>query len=420
MIVVKTIYGDYMKIVNIHAREILDSRGWPTVEVELELENGVSSIASVPSGASVGNKEAVELRDNDINRYLGRGVLKAVENVNTIIKDSLIGMDVLEQEKIDKKLIELDGTQNKSKLGSNAILACSLAVLKASSIIKKIPIYKMFGSNYKMPIPMFNVINGGVHASNNLSFQEFMILPNKETFSEGLRVCDEVFHVLNNELKIKNLSTGVGDEGGFSPDIYNTFEVLEVLCNAIKKAGYIPGKDVLLAIDVAANSFYRDKNYYYENKIINAEELLFLYKKIIAKYPVVSIEDPFYESDYTSYKSITKQFGEKIQIVGDDLFATNKKYLKRGIENEIANAILIKMNQVGTITEMLETVRLAKQNNYKIIISHRSGETEDTTIADLSVGLGADMIKAGSLSRGERICKYNRLLRIEEKIKHKN
>lgn len=409
-----------MKIVNVHAREILDSRGWPTVEVELQLENGVSSIASVPSGASVGNKEAIELRDNDINRYLGRGVLKAVENVNTVIKNSLIGMDVLEQEKIDKKLMELDGTQNKSRLGANAILACSLAVLKASSIVKKIPIYKMFGSNYKMPIPMFNVINGGVHADNNLVFQEFMILPNRETFSDGLRVCDEVFHVLNNELKDKKLSTGVGDEGGFSPNISDTFEALEMLCNAIEKAGYTPGKDVLLAIDVAANSFYKDKNYYYENKIIDAEELFLLYKKIIFKYPVVSIEDPFYEEDYISYKNITKKFGKRVQIVGDDLFVTNKKYLKKGIENGLANAILIKMNQVGTITEMLETVRLAKQNNYRIIISHRSGETEDTTIADLSVGLGADMIKAGSLSRGERICKYNRLLRIEEKLKQQN
>lgn len=409
-----------MEIVNVHAREILDSRGWPTVEVELELENGVSSIASVPSGASVGNKEAIELRDNDINRYLGRGVLKAVENVNTVIKNSLIGMDVLEQEKIDKKLIELDGTQNKSRLGANAILACSLAVLKASSIVKKIPIYKMFGSNYKMPIPMFNVINGGVHADNNLVFQEFMILPNRETFSDGLRVCDEVFHVLNNELKDKKLSTDVGDEGGFSPNISDTFEALEMLCNAIEKAGYTPGKDVLLAIDVAANSFYKDKNYYYENKIIDAEELFLLYKKIIFKYPVVSIEDPFYEEDYISYKNITKKFGKRVQIVGDDLFVTNKKYLKKGIENGLANAILIKMNQVGTITEMLETVRLAKQNNYRIIISHRSGETEDTTIADLSVGLGADMIKAGSLSRGERICKYNRLLRIEEKLKQQN
>ena len=406
-----------MKIVNVHAREILDSRGWPTVEVELELENGVSSITSVPSGASVGNKEAIELRDNDINRYLGRGVLKAVENVNTVIKNSLIGMDVLEQEKIDKKLMELDGTQNKSRLGANAILACSLAVLKTSSIVKKIPIYKMFGPNYKMPIPMFNVINGGVHADNNLVFQEFMILPNRETFVDGLRVCDEVFHVLNNELKDKKLSTGVGDEGGFSPNISDTFEALEMLCNAIEKAGYTPGKDVLLAIDVAANSFYKDKNYYYENKIIDAEELFLLYKKIIFKYPVVSIEDPFYEEDYISYKNITKKFGKRVQIVGDDLFVTNKKYLKRGIENGLANAILIKMNQVGTITEMLETVRLAKQNNYRIIISHRSGETEDTTIADLSVGLGADMIKAGSLSRGERICKYNRLLRIEEKLK---
>lgn len=409
-----------MKIVNVHAREILDSRGWPTVEVELQLENGVSSIASVPSGASVGNKEAIELRDNDINRYLGRGVLKAVENVNTVIKNSLIGMDVLEQEKIDKKLMELDGTQNKSRLGANAILACSLAVLKASSIVKKIPIYKMFGSNYKMPIPMFNVINGGVHADNNLVFQEFMILPNRETFSDGLRVCDEVFHVLNNELKDKKLSTGVGDEGGFSPNISDTFEALEMLCNAIEKAGYTPGKDVLLAIDVAANSFYKDKNYYYENKIIDAEELFLLYKKIIFKYPVVSIEDPFYEEDYISYKNITKKFDKRVQIVGDDLFVTNKKYLKKGIENGLANAILIKMNQVGTITEMLETVRLAKQNNYRIIISHRSGETEDTTIADLSVGLGADMIKAGSLSRGERICKYNRLLRIEEKLKQQN
>ncbi len=409
-----------MKIVNVHAREILDSRGWPTVEVELQLENGVSSIASVPSGASVGNKEAIELRDNDINRYLGRGVLKAVENVNTVIKNSLIGMDVLEQEKIDKKLMELDGTQNKSRLGANAILACSLAVLKASSIVKKIPIYKMFGSNYKMPTPMFNVINGGVHADNNLVFQEFMILPNRETFVDGLRVCDEVFHVLNNELKDKKLSTGVGDEGGFSPNISDTFEALEMLCNAIEKAGYTPGKDVLLAIDVAANSFYKDKNYYYENKIIDAEELFLLYKKIIFKYPVISIEDPFYEEDYISYKNITKKFGKRVQIVGDDLFVTNKKYLKRGIENGLANAILIKMNQVGTITEMLETVRLAKQNNYRIIISHRSGETEDTTIADLSVGLGADMIKAGSLSRGERICKYNRLLRIEEKLKQQN
>ena len=408
-----------MKIKDVIGREILDSRGWPTVEVDIILDDGTVSRASVPSGASTGKKEALELRDYS-NEYLGRGVKKAVNNVNTILKDNLIGMNVLEQEKIDKKMLFLDGTENKSKIGANAILGCSLAICKAKANYKKIPLYKCFGNEYKLPIPMFNIINGGKHSNNNLDIQEFMIVPINRNIKEGLRICSEVFHILKKELELKEISTNVGDEGGFAPMLSNTKEALELIIESIKKAGYIPGKDIALALDVAANELYEEGFYYFENQKLNTDELLQRYIDLVEEFPIISIEDPFYEEDYKGFEKITEILGKRIQIVGDDLFVTNPKYLKKGIECNLANTIIIKMNQIGTITEMLETIKLAKDNNYRIIISHRSGETEDTSISDFAVGLCLEKIKAGSLSRGERICKYNRLLRIEEEILKKS
>ncbi len=405
------------KIKDIFAREILDSRGNPTVEVDLTLECGILARASVPSGASTGSREALELRDGD-RRYNGKGVLKAVNNVNTIIRDNLIGMDCLEQKKIDNLMISLDGTLNKSNLGANAILAVSMANLKAASSYENKPLYKYFNDNIFMPIAMMNILNGGVHADNGLDFQEFMIIPNASSFKERLRIGSEVFHKLKEILKKDGHSTNVGDEGGFAPNINTPYEALDYIVLAIKEAGYVEGKDVNIALDVAASEFYKDGVYVLKgmNKTFNRDELIGFYEKLTQKYPIVSIEDPLDENDFEGFSEITKILGDRVQIVGDDLFVTNKVYLQKGIELKAGNAILIKPNQVGTITEMLETIELAKKNNYKTIMSHRSGETEDTIIADLATGLNLGQIKTGSLSRTDRMCKYNKLLRIEEKM----
>lgn len=407
------------KIKDIKAREILDSRGNPTVEVDVILENGVMGRAAVPSGASTGIREALELRDNDKNRYMGKGVLKAVNNVNTEIRDLVIGMESTNQKEIDYKMIELDGTETKSRLGANAMLGVSMAVLKASANEKNIPLYKYIGNGKTLPVPMMNILNGGAHADNKLDFQEFMIIPQASTIKERVRIGAEVFHNLKNVLKSKGLATSVGDEGGFAPNLESNTEGFELIMEAIKKAGYVPGVDVKLGIDVAASEFYEDGKYVLagEGRSLTTDELIEFYKELCSKYPIISIEDPVDENDWEGFRKITEELGDKVQLVGDDLFVTNKKLLEDGIKMEIANAILIKPNQIGTVSEMLDTIMLAKKNNYKTIISHRSGETEDNYIADFAVGLNLGQIKTGSLSRGERTSKYNRLLRIEEKIK---
>ncbi len=409
-----------MKIANIIGREVLDSRGNPTVEVEVVLEDGVKAIALVPSGASTGIKEALELRDGG-NRYLGKGVLKAVNNVNTVIKERLIGENVFEQQKIDNIMLELDGTVNKSKLGANAILGVSMACLKAAAKESNKELYEYIGTEYSLPRPMMNILNGGAHADNNLDFQEYMIIPINSKFSEALRIGAEVFHTLKSILKSRGLATSVGDEGGFAPNLDNNKEGLDLIVEAITKAGYTPGKDVCIGLDVASSEFYEDGKYDLkgENRVLSTDELIDYYVELINKYPIISIEDPFSEVDWEGFTKFTKLVGDKVQIVGDDLFVTNKKELQKGIDLKAGNAILIKVNQVGTITETLEAINLAKANGYKTIISHRSGETEDTTIADLAVGLNLGQIKTGSLSRSERIAKYNRLLRIEEKLSNK-
>ena len=403
------------KIKNIIGREILDSRGNPTVEVDVILENGIVATAAVPSGASTGEREALELRDND-NRYNGKGVLKAVNNINKIIKSELIGMDTENQSQIDKKMIELDGTKNKSKLGANAILGVSMAVLKAASKASNKELYAYIGNHKIMPKAMMNILNGGMHADNSLDFQEFMIVPEAKNIKEKVRIGSEIFHQLKKVLKEKGYNTNVGDEGGFAPDFKSNYEALDAIISAIEKAGYIPGKDVNIALDVAASEFYKNGFYELENKKMKTDDLISYYQNLIEKYPIVSIEDPVDQNDWEGFVKITNLLGDKIQLVGDDLFVTNKEYLQKGIDLKAGNAILIKVNQIGTITETLETIELAKQNNYKTIISHRSGETEDTTIADLAVGLGLGQIKTGSLSRTDRVCKYNRLIRIEEQI----
>ncbi len=406
------------KIKNIKAREILDSRGNPTVEVDVILESGVIGRASVPSGASTGKREAIELRDNNPKRYNGKGVLKAINNVNSIIKSHLIGEDCLNQKRIDNIMIELDGTKNKSKLGANAILGVSMANLKAAANYYKEPLYKYFGKKITMPRAMMNILNGGMHADNGLDFQEFMIIPEAETFSERLRIGSEVFHSLKTVLKEKGLSTNVGDEGGFAPNLSTNKQALDAIIVAIKKAGYTPGENVFIALDVAASEFYKDGKYYLkgESRILTTNGLINYYEDLIKEYPIISIEDPVDENDWEGFAEITKKLGKKIQLVGDDLFVTNKEYLQKGIDINAGNAILLKVNQIGTITETLETIKLAKENGYNTIISHRSGETEDTTIADLAAGLNLGQIKTGSLSRTDRTCKYNELLRIEETL----
>jgi len=403
------------KIKDVYAREIFDSRGNPTVEVEITLECGIKTMASVPSGASTGVNEALELRDGDPSRFSGKGVLTAVRNVNTIIKDNIIGMDSLNQKELDYKLIELDGTENKSNLGANAILGVSLANLKAAAQYSGKELYEYLGNDYSMPRCMMNILNGGAHASNKLDVQEFMIIPSLNDYRENLRMGVEVFHNLNKILKENNLSCGVGDEGGFAPNINSTYQALDLIKNAIEKAGYTLGKDIYLGLDVAASEFYENGIYKYEGKEYTSKELVNYYVDLVNKYPIISIEDGMAEDDYDGWKLLTSKLSS-IQLVGDDLFVTNKKLLQKGIDLGIANAILLKVNQIGTVTETLETIKLAKEHNYKTIISHRSGETEDNYIADFAVGLNLGQIKTGSLSRSDRMSKYNRLIRIDEKI----
>lgn len=406
------------KIKDVKAREILDSRGNPTVEVKVILESGAYGVFGVPSGASTGAKEALELRDND-ERYFGKGVLKAVNNVNTVIRDALIGIDAREQKTIDNLMISLDGTSNKSKLGANAMIGVSIACLKAASNDAGKEVYEYLNQREKkIPKVMFNIINGGAHAENTLDIQEFMIVPKFSTFKEGVRCASEVFHSLKGLLKENGFSTGVGDEGGFAPDLKDNRSALSYIVKSVESAGYIPGKDVFIALDVAASSLYNEEKetYKIDDKFLNREELLNYYMELVREYPIISIEDAFDEKDYEGFKLITEALGKEINIVGDDLFVTNKDELKKGIENNMCNSIIIKPNQIGTFFETLETIVLAKQNNYTCIMSHRSGETIDTFIVDAAVALGIPFIKTGSVSRGERICKFNRLLEIEENI----
>ena len=403
-------------IKNIKGREILDSRGNPTVEVDVTLESGIVATASVPSGASTGINEALELRDNNKDRYMGKGVLKAVSNVNEIIKPKLVGMDVLNQRLIDETLLKLDGTENKSKLGANAMLGVSLACLKAAAKYSHKELYEYIGKGTIIPRPMMNILNGGAHADNGLDFQEFMIIPMTKDFRTNLRMGSEIFHHLKKILTQSGFSTGVGDEGGFAPNINSTEEALNLIIDAIKAANYIPGKDVYLGLDVAASEFYNDSKYSFEGKTKTSEELIEYYEYLCEKYPIISIEDGMAEDDYRGWKLLTEKLGKKIQLVGDDLFVTNKKLFQKGIDQKLGNAILLKLNQIGTVTETIETILLAKKARYNTIISHRSGETEDTYIADFAVGLNLGQIKTGSLCRSERTAKYNRLLRIFEKI----
>lgn len=407
------------KIRNIHAREIIDSRGNPTVEVDVTLESGITATASVPSGASTGVHEALELRDNDPKRYNGKGVLQAVKNVNEKIFPKLKGMDALNQKLIDQTMIELDGTESKTNLGANAMLGVSLAVLKVGAKFKKEELYAYLGDKKILPRCMMNILNGGAHAENKLEFQEFMIIPSKEEYLDNLRMGAEVFHSLQKILKEKGLSCGVGDEGGFAPSIDNTKEALDLIQEAIEKAGYKLGSDIFIGLDVAASEFYKDGYYNLEGKKMTSDEMIDYYEDLISKYPIISIEDGLDQDDYIGWQKLTKRLGDKLQLVGDDLFVTNKKLLQKGIELKMANAILLKLNQIGTVTETLETIKLAQENGYKTIISHRSGETEDNYIADFAVGLGLGQIKTGSMSRSERISKYNRLIRINEQISTK-
>lgn len=411
-----------MKIKNVIGRKILDSRGNPTVEVDVILENGIMGRAAVPSGASTGEREALELRDGG-HEFMGKGVKKAVNNVNGPLRDLVIGYDVENQKEIDYAMINLDGTKTKSKFGANAILGISLACLKASALNENKPLYKYvcekFGNGeMSEPVPMMNIINGGAHADNKLDFQEYMIIPIADTIKERVRIGSEVFHNLKQVLKDKGLVTSVGDEGGFAPDLNSNKEGFELIMEAIKKAGYIPGRDVCMAIDVAASEFYENGIYNLKGEGISltTNELINYYEDLIKKYPIISIEDPVDENDWEGFTLVTEKLGDKIQLVGDDLFVTNKECLQMGIDRKAGNAILLKVNQIGTFTETLETINLARANNYKTIISHRSGETEDTTIADLAVGLNLGQIKTGSMSRTDRICKYNQLMRIEEEL----
>ena len=408
-------------IVDVIAREILDSRGNPTVEADVLLESGVMGRAAVPSGASTGSREAIELRDGDKSRYLGKGVMKAVENVNTEICEALVGLDAEEQTYIDKVMIELDGTENKSRLGANAMLAVSMAVAKAAAEEAGLPLYRYFGGSGQMtlPVPMMNIINGGAHANNSLDFQECMILPvGAPSFREALRYGAEIFHNLKKILDKKGYPTTVGDEGGFAPNVSGATEALELICEAIKAAGFEPGKDVMLGLDCAASEYFQDGKYVMpgEKLTLTAEENVKFLAGLVEKFPIISIEDGMAEQDWDGWKLLTDALGKKVQLVGDDLFVTNTRILKEGIEKGIANSILIKINQIGTLTETFAAIEMAKRAGYTAVISHRSGETEDSTIADIAVGLNAGQIKTGSLSRSDRISKYNQLLRIEEDL----
>ena len=401
---------------DIIAREILDSRGNPTVEVDVILEDGILGRASVPSGASTGTNEALELRDGDIDRYNGLGVLKAVHNVNNIIKKALIGKSVSDIRRIDDKLIDLDGTENKSYLGANAILGVSLACLKAAAQSEGKPLYRYVGSGRELPILMMNIINGGCHADNNLDIQEFMIIPNAESVKERIRIGSEVFHALKNILKDKGYSTGVGDEGGFAPDLESTYEALDLISDAVIKSGYTLGKDVFFALDIAATELYKDGKYIIDKQEYDLDSLISYYDELLSKYPIISIEDPIYEKDFEGFKKVTESLGGKVQLVGDDLFVTNITYLEKGVKIGAGNAILLKANQIGTVSEMIDTINFAKKNKYKTIISHRSGETDDTFISHFAVGLNLGQIKTGSICRIDRVAKYNELIRIEEEL----
>ncbi len=418
----------YIGIEDVVAREILDSRGNPTVEVEVYAEGGIIGRAAVPSGASTGSFEACELRDNDPKRYMGKGVLKAVENVNNLIADELIGLNVLDQMLIDKVLIDLDGTENKSKLGANAILGVSLACAKAAAAAVGLPLYRYIGGAGArvLPVPMMNIINGGKHADNSLSCQEFMIMPvGAETFSEGLRWCDQVFHTLKNVLSKQGLSTAVGDEGGFAPNLKDDEDAIKFILEAVESAGFKPKKDFMIALDPASTEMYeeakkagKDGSYYFwkTDKMFTQEEMIEFWENLVKKYPIISIEDAMAEEDWEGWKKLTEKIGDKVQLVGDDLFVTNSKRLSKGIKEEVANSILIKVNQIGTLTETLCAIESAERAGYTAIISHRSGETEDTTIADLAVAMNSGQIKTGAPSRSDRVAKYNRLLRIEEEL----
>ena len=406
----------------VHAREILDSRGNPTIEAEVYLESGIVGRAAVPSGASTGEHEAVELRDDDKSRYLGKGVLKAVENVNEKIAYEVEGLDALDQNLIDETLLKLDGTPNKSNLGANATLAVSLAAARAAAAFLEVPLYRYLGgTNAKtLPVPMMNIINGGAHADNNVDFQEFMVMPvGAESFSEALRAGAEIFHNLKSVLKSRGLATSVGDEGGFAPNLKSNEEAIETILEAIEKAGYTAGDDIMIALDPAASEFYDGKNYVFkksDKRVLSSDEMIAYWTDWTEKYPIISIEDGLAENDWDGWTKITQNIGKKIQLVGDDLFVTNTKFLQKGIDLGAANSILIKVNQIGTLTETLDAIELAKTNNMTAVISHRSGETEDSFIADLAVATNAGQIKTGSLSRSDRIAKYNQLLRIEEDL----
>jgi len=410
------------KIKQVKAREILDSRGNPTVEVDVILDEGIMGRAAVPSGASTGEHEAVELRDDDKSRYMGKGVTKAVENVNTEIAEKIKGLDASNQNILDQTLIDLDGTENKSRLGANAILGVSLAAAKAVSNLKGVPLFKYLGgfSAKTLPVPMMNILNGGSHADNNVDLQEFMITPiGAENFREALRMGAEIFHNLKKILKSRNLSTAVGDEGGFAPDLKSNEEAVQVIMEAIDRAGYRAGKDVFIALDPASSSFYEKGKYILEaesKKENTSQDMINFYSRWVEKYPIVSIEDGLAEDDWAGWKILTQELGGKIQLVGDDLFVTNTKRLKQGIDKGIANSILIKVNQIGTLTETIDAINMAKKAKYTAVISHRSGETEDTTIAHLAVAMNTGQIKTGSVSRTDRVAKYNELLRIEEEL----
>ena len=408
-------------ILDIFAREILDSRGNPTVEVEVILESGVVGRAAVPSGASTGAHEAVELRDGDKERYLGKGVLQAVKNVNEIIAEQLIGYSVFDQVEIDELMIEIDGTPNKAKLGANAILGVSMAVAKAAAEELGVPLYKYLGgfSARELPVPMMNILNGGEHADNNVDIQEFMVLPvGAPSFREALRMGAEVYHSLKGVLKARGLSTAIGDEGGFAPNLASNEEALQVIMEAIEKAGYKPGKDIYLGMDVASTEFYQDGKYKMtgEGKEFSSAELVAFYENLVAKYPIITIEDGMAEDDWEGWKLLTEKLGKKLQLVGDDLFVTNTERLAKGIDEGIANSILVKVNQIGTLTETFATMEMAKRAGYTCVVSHRSGETEDATIADIAVAVNAGQIKTGAPARTDRVAKYNQLLRIEDEL----
>lgn len=409
-------------IIDVYAREILDSRGNPTLEVEVTTESGSFGRAMVPSGASTGEREALELRDGDKSRYLGKGVLKAVENVNEKIADAIVGFDVREQNEIDRVMIELDGTEDKSNLGANAILGVSMACARAAADYSGLPLYKYLGgfNGKTLPVPMMNVINGGSHADSSVDFQEFMIMPvGASSLTEAVRMGAETFHALKSVLKSMGHVTAVGDEGGFAPNLSSNEEPLQVIVKAIEKAGYVPGKDIAIAMDVAASEFYENGKYVLAKsggQVLSSEEMVDLLASFVEKYPIVSIEDGLSENDWDGWKKLTERLGDKIQLVGDDLFVTNTKILKEGIEKGIANSILIKVNQIGTLTETFEAIELAKTHGYTAVVSHRSGETEDTTIADIAVAVNAGQIKTGSMSRTDRLAKYNQLIRIEDEL----